>query len=62
MAKIQTKHWITLMLYIIAIVLIIFGTVNGTENPTIQILGWVIMMIGSLYMIFTNVKRINKKK
>jgi len=62
MMKIQTYHWITFMLYLIGFVLIVFGAVNGREYLAIQILGWVIMIIANIYLLFSNVKRAKSKE
>ena len=53
-----------MLLYLIAIVLIVYNivtTVNGAKNDTIEILGWVMMIIASLFAIFMNVKRVKPK-
>ena len=65
MAKFQTKDWITSILYLIAIFLIalnIFNTSNGKENAIIEISGWIMMIIASLYTIFANVKKVKSKE
>jgi len=50
------------MLYLIGFVLIVFGAVNGREYLAIQILGWVIMIIANIYLLFSNVKRAKSKE
>ena len=65
MAKFQTKDWISALLYLIATFLIAlnhFKTSDGIKNDTLEMSGWIMMIIASLYSIFANIKRVTSKE
>ena len=65
MAKFQTKDWISIALFSIAIFLMAynhFNKENGIENENIEILSWVMFVIANLHMLFTNIKRVKSKE
>ena len=56
MARIKKKHWLSIVLFLIAIILMaynIFRIASGTRNITIEILAWIMMIVANLYMIWT---------
>jgi len=65
MARIKKKHWTSIILFLIAIILMaynIFRIANGTRNLTIEMLAWIMMIIANLYMVWTIYQGVKAKE